>query len=74
MPLYRFQCTDCSIEYEDRRSYETLDDRAVCPKCQGERVQRLLSIPVFIRGSSSIPVGAGGGCACSAGGTCACKN
>jgi putative FmdB family regulatory protein len=74
MPIYAFRCPDCSTEYEERRSYQSIDDKAVCPTCNGERVQRLLSIPVFIRGRSSIPVGVGGGCACSAGGACACKN
>lgn len=72
MPIYAYRCQDCATLYEERRGFEQADDPSVCPQCESHRAERLISVPVFIRGGSGLGF-AGGGCACSTGGTCACK-
>jgi putative FmdB family regulatory protein len=42
MPLYEYTCTQCE------HTFETLvfdGETVTCPQCQGERVERLLSVP-----------------------------
>ena len=49
MPLYEYQCLNCSTRFEVRRGFH--DESAVpCPKCQGE-VQRIFSpVPAIFKG------------------------
>ncbi len=50
MPLYEYTCRECE------HTFETLvfDGEAVeCPQCQGDHVQRLLSVPAKPRSESS---------------------
>jgi putative FmdB family regulatory protein len=42
MPIYEYACKQCDHEFETL----VLGDEAVeCPKCQGSKLQRLLSVP-----------------------------
>lgn len=69
MPLYEYRCVDCQQESELLIRGE---EKPVCPKCQSERLEKLLSAPVAHGTSSrSLPVaGQAGGCGkhvCSSG-------
>lgn len=56
MPLFEIHCNDCDATTEVllRRS----DERAACPTCGTERVERLLGLPAApsIGRSGSLPV------------------
>ena len=41
MPLYEFQCKGCGHEFED---LVLGSSRPVCPSCNGQRLERLLSV------------------------------
>ena len=64
MPLYEYHCEDCDtmVEVLQRRS----DEQPVCPRCEGAKLTRMLSIPAApaVRtGAASLPVqGAGESC------------
>lgn len=58
MPIYEFYCPDCGTEFEKIVFSSTSDVKIVCPNCESERVQKLMS--VF----------SGGGKAVSSCGTC----
>ena len=49
MPLYEYQCLDCTTKFELRRCFD--DKSAVtCPRCQG-KVRRIISpVPVIFQG------------------------
>jgi putative FmdB family regulatory protein len=53
MPLYEYTCQDC------RHTFEALvfnGDTVQCPECQGEQIERLLSLPARPQsGNSSLP-------------------
>jgi putative FmdB family regulatory protein len=42
MPIYDFKCRDCEHQFEAL----VLKRTPVCPKCDGENLDRLLSMPV----------------------------
>ncbi|MBI4765467.1 MAG: zinc ribbon domain-containing protein [Deltaproteobacteria bacterium] len=42
MPIYEFQCSDCSRTFE-KIIWNSKDKTVQCPHCQGEKVIRLLS-------------------------------
>jgi len=43
MPLYEFQCDDCSEEFEELLSPRDSLDEVVCPTCGSPHVHKLLS-------------------------------
>jgi putative FmdB family regulatory protein len=54
MPIYEYRCADCGT------SFETLirGKRAVtCPHCGGSSLEKLLSAPAMLSGSTSRPAG-----------------
>ena len=49
MPLYEYECLECSAKFELRRSFSDAS-RVICPECHGE-VQRVLSsVAVVFKG------------------------
>lgn len=56
MPLYEFACRRCEHTFEEL----VFNGEAVsCPECQGEQVERLLSLPgrpKFASGSQPLPM------------------
>ena len=62
MPLYEYQCSDCGAAFEVLvRSSE----KAACPDCGSERLEKQFSVPAApVSGGSSLPVAnqAWGGC------------
>ena len=50
MPLYEFACQECS------HTFETLvfdGERVECPECQGNQLERLLSVPAKPRSETT---------------------
>jgi len=73
MPLYEYECLDCSTRFERLRSAADCD-KAECVACGGGHTRRLLSRFAALskgNGGESHMVGGGGGCAGCAGGHCA---
>lgn len=72
MPIYEYVCLKCESGFELFVRGET---RIACPKCNGTRVERTMSLPARPGGGNSSPdfspVGPpkGGGCG---GGGCGC--
>ena len=54
MPLYEYACQECE------HTFETLvfnGEKVECPECQGEKLERLVSMPAKPRaGGSSLPM------------------
>ena len=48
MPLYEFHCQDCELIYEERRSFAESSKQSVCPSCQSEHTNKLISMASFI--------------------------
>ena len=50
MPIYDYECNQCSFRFEKRQRFEE-DPLDTCPKCQG-RLRRIIhSTPVLFKGS-----------------------
>ncbi len=43
MPIYEYQCTQCAHCFEMIQGASEKDTRIACPKCGGEKTQRVLS-------------------------------
>lgn len=46
MPIYEYECRTCQHQFERlvRPTAASPDDRTVCPNCQSESVQQLVSL------------------------------
>jgi len=50
MPIYEYECEECSTRFELRRSFED-ESEVRCPKCEG-KVRRLFTpVPIIFNGS-----------------------
>ena len=58
MPLYEFQCKGCGHEFED---LVLGSSRPVCPCCNGQRLERLLSV-FAVNGPADDAMAAPGAC------------
>lgn len=68
MPIYEYQCNDCTTVFETLVTSATAGDKVVCPHCKGENVKKLLSGGSFKLGSlSSAPGGGHSGCSSKGG-------
>jgi putative FmdB family regulatory protein len=67
MPMFEYRCTECGSKFEELVAEP--NDVVTCPKCQSQKVERLLS--VFATSSSS--GGSNQGPACGNGGCCNCS-
>jgi putative FmdB family regulatory protein len=43
MPLYEYRCRTCGQPFEMLRKMQDADRGLICPECQSEEVERLLS-------------------------------
>jgi putative FmdB family regulatory protein len=80
MPLYEFQCLDCTKTFEKRLSFDRSREQTKCPTCESERTRKVFNLIPVIGGSSraalddySAGPSRGGGCACG-GGACGCHH
>ena len=44
MPLYEYQCSDCSRTFDLLRPYHRADEALDCPVCGSDRVRRKISV------------------------------
>lgn len=60
MPIYEYRCLKCNAEFE------TLvlggSDKASCPECKGEDVERLMSACAFKSGGDFTPASGSSNC------------
>ena len=50
MPIYEYECKDCSTHFELRRSFDD-EAEAHCPKCEGKGRRLFSSVPIIFCGS-----------------------
>ena len=72
MPLYEYECRDCSKPFE---AFVTTERTAACPACHGTNLAKLLSRPGMVGVSSparsegcampAAPTCGGGRCGCA---------
>lgn len=80
MPRYEFECPDCEIRFEEKRTFARADDPAICPLCHGSRATKTLNAaPFYTRGAAAqvlleprpvtknVPMAHGSGCPCCSG-------
>jgi putative FmdB family regulatory protein len=53
MPMYEYRCEECGEVFEQLRPMAYADQGVVCPACESERVERLLSTFVSASCASS---------------------
>ena len=70
MPLYRYICNDCSMEFELLQSH--FDDPAQCPGCGSKNNKRLLNRIGGIKNSGAGECSKLADCPSAAGGHCCC--
>jgi putative FmdB family regulatory protein len=63
MPLYEYACQDCEHQFEELVFGE---ETVACPECQGEKVERLLSVPARPQTATPLPTSCGEGPPCGA--------
>ncbi|MBO9333260.1 MAG: zinc ribbon domain-containing protein [Roseiflexus sp.] len=44
MPLYEYQCGDCSRTFDLLRPYHLADETLDCPVCGSDRIRRKISV------------------------------
>ena len=71
MPIYEYACLTCGAHFEKLVHGQV---KVACPSCEGERVNRQLSVVGVRTGSrfSNEPAGAAGGGGGCCGGGCGC--
>ncbi len=67
MPIYEFVCEDCGESFEEL-VLGGVTEGIKCPKCQSEKVKKLMSACAFKSGGKF--VGSSSACASCSGGTC----
>ncbi|UQZ88653.1 hypothetical protein C4J81_05315 [Deltaproteobacteria bacterium Smac51] len=74
MPIYEYKCPDCGREFEEL--VVGSQPKVVCPKCGGEKCDKLMSAASFrskVADGSTVSGSSGGGCAgCSASSCAGC--
>lgn len=51
MPIYEYQCGDCSFSFEVKRRFDESEGEASCPQCHGQAHRIFSPVPVLFRGS-----------------------
>lgn len=76
MPMYEYDCKQCTTQFDRLRRMDQGDSDVVCPRCGSFHVQRRLSVFAShskeSSGAVSTVASTGGGC-CS-GGACSCAS
>jgi len=50
MPIYEYECEECSTKFEQRRSFGD-GSEVHCPKCEGEAHRLFSPVPIIFNGS-----------------------
>ncbi|MDZ7642465.1 MAG: zinc ribbon domain-containing protein [Desulfurivibrio sp.] len=71
MPLYEYRCQECQNHFEAIVSSSQQRDQTRCPRCDSDRVQRVISAASFrvssAAGACASPGGPLGGCSSPSG-------
>jgi putative FmdB family regulatory protein len=74
MPMYEFQCRDCSVEFEELSAADPAAIAAVeCPSCHSRHLRRKLTAAAFTMSGSESSRSAPAS-TCSLGGGCGLAN
>jgi putative FmdB family regulatory protein len=65
MPIYEYRCKECGADFSRLQKVGASVEGVKCPKCESEKVERLLSS--FASTSSSPSVGSSAGPSCGGG-------
>jgi len=69
MPLYEYVCQGCGEKFE--KYVRAWGEPVVCPRCEGDDVEKQFSRVAFAGDGGGSASSAGGGCGCGRGG-CGC--
>lgn len=59
MPIYEFECLECSLEFEKLVRKAGAVSDVVCPACYSHRIdEKISTFASFVKGSSGVPSGA----------------
>ena len=50
MPIYEYQCSDCSTIFDRRQRFDE-EPVATCPQCSGKARRVIHSVPILFKGS-----------------------
>ncbi len=50
MPIYEFQCEECSTQFDVRCSFDDCS-KVRCPRCEGEARRLFSAVPIIFNGS-----------------------
>ncbi len=50
MPVYEYECRECSCRFEIRRHFGE-DGGAVCPSCRGHAERVFAPVPIIFKGT-----------------------
>ena len=53
MPIYEYQCADCSSEFE---LLVLGSDQPACPSCSGHKLEKLMSAPAAHSRDAALPI------------------
>ncbi len=70
MPLFEYECRGCGRQFE---AFVSADRAPLCPACDGEELQKLLSSPGMVGSGGRAETEAFSGCRAQ-GGQCACSH
>jgi len=56
MPIYEYRCTRCGVKYE-KIIFSSSASAPACPSCNSDEVEKLISVPGGMGGSSSVAAG-----------------
>ncbi len=78
MPLYEYQCADCSDTFEARRPFSQANVSVPCPRCESTQTRKVFGTITLVGAATKdtmttmpAPAHSQGGCACGGGG-CGC--
>jgi len=70
MPIYEYQCLDCSLAFEKILTSSVSPETIICSHCGSAKVQKKISVTSYRlanASSSPIPAGALSGCSSKSG-------
>lgn len=70
MPIYEYQCQQCSTKFEALRSMKDADSEIACTKCASTDTRRALSV-CYCKGENRSSSSSHAGCGSCSGGSCA---
>jgi len=67
MPIYEYQCNDCSREFEKVVPFSEAEQQQACPSCKSENTKKKVSVFASFGGLSSGGSSSSSGCGSNGG-------